>query len=198
MSGGALTTVDAFSEVFGFIAGNFASWAFAPLHCQFTDNEFGPSGEIRHVPYGDGTLRVGPLVMAAARANLDMTLISEAREDSSHDAIQAEVVGALADPVAEPPAGGRPIGSGIVTYPEERRIVADGDGWSGGNSMRPLRLTNIDKPFFPDGYTKGDLIGYYAAVPRPACHTCVTGRSCSPGFPTAPTATGSTKAGTLT
>lgn len=164
MSGGALTTVDAFSGVFGFIADNFASWAFTPLHCQFTDNEFGPSGEIRHVPYGDGTLRVGPLAAAATREGFDLTLISEARDDSSHDAIQAELVAALAAAPPERQEMGRPIGSGTVTFPEDRRVIPDGDGWSGHDPERPLRLTNIDKPFFPDGYTKGDLIGYYAAV----------------------------------
>jgi bifunctional non-homologous end joining protein LigD len=29
---------------------------------------------------------------------------------------------------------------------------------------RELKLSNLDKPLFPDGFTKGDLIDYYAAV----------------------------------
>src|SRR3990170_108192 len=79
MSGGALTTVDNFLGVFGFLRDNFPGWALDPLHCQFTDNEFGHTGEIRHVPYGQGTLRVTPLVEAAVEAGMRLTLISEAR-----------------------------------------------------------------------------------------------------------------------
>jgi DNA ligase D-like protein (predicted polymerase) len=164
MSGGALTTVEAFAGVFAFLRDNFASWALDPLHTQFTDNEFGPSGEIRHVPYGDGTLRVAPLVEASRAAGMDLTIISEAREDSSHDAIQAEIVEALAVAPAEPSAVGRPIGSGKVPLPAEMRVLADGDGWVFEAPDGPLRLSNIDKPFFAAGYTKGDLVGYYAAV----------------------------------
>ena len=27
-----------------------------------------------------------------------------------------------------------------------------------------MSLSNIDKPFFPDGFTKGDLLQYYASI----------------------------------
>jgi bifunctional non-homologous end joining protein LigD len=164
MSGGALTTTAAFAGVFAFLRDNFPSWALDPLHSQFTDNEFGSSGEIRHVPYGDGTLRIAPLVAAATQAGMDLTVISEAREDSSHEAIQSEVIEALAVVSAGPPGTGRPLSSGAVQLPAEVRVVPDGDGWMPAGLGKPLKLSNIDKRFFAAGYTKGDLISYYAAV----------------------------------
>ena len=64
MAQGALTTADAFRAVFAFVRDTFPGWSVDPLHCQFSDNEFGDHGEIRHVPYGEGTLRVAPMVEA--------------------------------------------------------------------------------------------------------------------------------------
>ncbi|MFH1104138.1 MAG: non-homologous end-joining DNA ligase [Actinomycetota bacterium] len=165
ISGGALTSKEAFLGVFAFLRENFPGWSLDPLHCQFTDNEFGAGGEVRHVPYGEGSLRVTPLVDAAVEAGMRLTLISEAREASSHEAIHAELVTALAAarPIAS--AGeGRTLASGTVSIPGDLRIVADGDGWSPLGLDRLLRITNPDKPFFPGGETKGDLIAYYAAV----------------------------------
>jgi bifunctional non-homologous end joining protein LigD len=164
MSGGALTTVEGFAGVFSFLREHFAGWTLDPLHCQFTDNEFGHSGEIRHVPYGQGSLRVGPMVTAAIDAGMSLTLISEAREDSSHDAIQAEMVEESARARARADSSERPLVSGRVPIPEAPRVRADGDAWIPVGMRHPLRLSNIDKPFFADGYTKGDLIAYYAAV----------------------------------
>ena len=165
MSRGALTTREAFLGVFGFLRENFPGWTLDPLHCQFTDNEFGHAGEIRHVPYGEGSLRVAPMVEAAVEAGMRMTLISEAREPSSHEAIQAEMEGALAAARPNPAEDGesRPLTSGAVAFPETVRVI-DGEGWSPVGFDRPVRLSNIDKPFFPDGYTKGDLIAYYASI----------------------------------
>jgi len=165
MSRGALTTREAFLGVFAFLRDNFAGWTLDPLHCQFTDNEFGHAGEIRHVPYGEGSLRVTPMVEAAIEAGVRMTLISEAREATSHQAIQEELEVALraAQPPMPDPNEARLLGSGAVDFPREVRVV-DGDGWSPVGFDRPVRLSNIDKPFFPDGYTKGDLVAYYASI----------------------------------
>ncbi|MCB2224419.1 MAG: non-homologous end-joining DNA ligase [Actinobacteria bacterium] len=166
MSGGGLTTAGAFDSVIGFLREHFPGWAIDPLHCQFTDNLFGPKGEIRHVPYGEGTLRVGPLVEAAVRTGLRMTLISEAHDEGSHDRIHGDVEAALAAarPAADE-AGTRPLGSGAVAFPGGVRLVPDGDAWAPVGAVRPLRLRNPDKVFFPaDGYTKGDLLQYYASV----------------------------------
>jgi bifunctional non-homologous end joining protein LigD len=105
------------------------------------------------------------MVEAARAAGMSLTLISEAHDDASHDAIQAEALEAASDqgdvPVND---DARTVESGLVTLPPTVRVRADGDGWVPTTAVSPLRLTNIDKPFFSDGYTKGDLIGYYAAV----------------------------------
>jgi len=165
MTGGGLTTAAGFRAVIDFLRAEFPGWAIDPLHCQFTDNKFGAKGEVMHVPYGEGSLRVGPPVEAASAAGLRMTLISEAHEQSSHDAIFAEVEDALR--IARPPqpdSETRPLASGAVRFPDEVRGTVEGTGFVPAGFDRPLRLGNIDKPFFPDGYTKGDLLQYYASV----------------------------------
>lgn len=164
-SGGALTTEEAFRSVIDFLREEFPGWAIDPLHAQFTDNEFGPAGEIRHVAYGDGTLRSGPLAAAATEAGLRMIVISEAKDDASHDAILAELRSgeAAARPVASGDA--RPVGSGRAHMPDQLFVEPDGEAFVTIDQHRRVRLSNVDKRFFPDaGYTKGDLIQYYAAV----------------------------------
>jgi bifunctional non-homologous end joining protein LigD len=95
-------------------------------------------------------------------AGIRLTVISEAREMSSHDAIFADLASAAEPP---PPAGEeRPLGSGRVEFPTPLAVVPDGDGWVPTAAERPVRLRNLDKPFFADGYTKGDLLQYYAGV----------------------------------
>ena len=43
---------------------------------------------------------------------------------------------------------------------------------------RVLKLSNLDKPFWPEeGITKGDLLAYYRASRPWSCRTCATGRS---------------------
>lgn len=164
MTRGALTTVDTFAGVFGFLRDRFPGWALDPLHCQFSDNEFGEGGEIRHVPYGQGTLRVGPMVEAAVAAGMRLTVISEARDRASHVAIQEELEMAISFALPSPQETGRPLASGRVAIPGDLRVVPDGDGFAPAGLDRPLRLTNPDKPFFATGETKGDLVAYYHAV----------------------------------
>jgi bifunctional non-homologous end joining protein LigD len=164
-SGGGLTTKEAFASVITFLRSEFPAWAIDPLHTQFTDNQFGPAGEIRHVPYGEGSLRAGPLAEAAIEADLRMIVISEAREASSHEAIHAALVAGELEAVADAPGDGEPISSGLVHFPEQILAVPEGDGVVVTSLDRPIPLTNIDKPLFPeDGFTKGDLITYYTAI----------------------------------
>jgi len=164
-SGGALTSKGAFSSVIAFLRAQFPGWAIDPLHTQFTDNEFGPKGEIRHVRYGAGTLRSGPLAVAATEAGLRMIVISEAREEESHDGILADLRSGEAQARPAPPIEGRPLASGTIVFPEPVRIARDGEAWVTVDVDRPVRLSNPDKVFFPDdGYTKGDLVQYYAAI----------------------------------
>ena len=149
-----------------FLREQFPGWAIDPLHTQFTDNEFGPAGEIRHVPYGDGTLRSGPLAEAAAEAGLRMIVISEAkderepRRDPRRSAERRKP-----RPDRSRSGDARPVGSGRSHFPDQLHVEPDGDAFVTIDQHRRVRLTNVDKGFFPDdGYTKGDLIQYYAAV----------------------------------
>ena len=146
-----------------FLRDNFPGWMIDPLQAQFTDNLFGDKGEIKHIPYGTGSIKIGPLIEAARDAGLRMVIISEAKEQESHDAMLAEIQDTLAAGAAEEPAG-RSLSSGAIAFPEPIRVVADGSHARPIGPFRPLRLSNVDKPFFPDGYTKGDLIQYYASI----------------------------------
>lgn len=163
MTGGGLTSKDAFVSVFSFIQSQFPGWMISPLQTQFSDNEFGASGEIRHIAYGEGTLRVGPLVEAAHEAGVGMVLISEARDLASHDRIWEE---ARLQMEAEPStASGRNVFTVDAPFPAPISAIKEGDGFKPVGLDRQLRLTNLDKVYFPDeGYTKGDLIQYYASV----------------------------------
>jgi len=163
MSNGALTTAEAFRAVLVFLRAEFPGWMIDPLHCQFSDNEFGAGGEIRHIAYGEGTLRVTPLVEAALGEGMRLTLISEARDADSHDAIHREMVQALAEPPFQGGVG-RILGSGKVEFPAAIPVHEENGSDIPAVSTRRVRLGNLDKPFFPDGYTKGDLLQYYASV----------------------------------
>jgi bifunctional non-homologous end joining protein LigD len=102
-------------------------------------------------------------VAAAAEAGFDLTLISEARDDEGHRALAADLGAASAS--ARPPVPKeRALGSGRVAFPSPLRVRPDGEGHLPLGIEPAPRLSNIDKPFFPGGYTKGDLVQYYAAV----------------------------------
>lgn len=161
-TGGALTSQEAFTSVIEFLRGAFPGWMIDPLQSQFTANLVGPHGEVKHLPYGEGTLRVAPLVRAAVDAGLRMVVISEAREAESHEGIHAEIRETVAAHAAIP--AGRPIGSGAIRFPDAVRAIKEGAQWRPLGTARPLRLSNLDKAFFPEGITKGDLIQYYASV----------------------------------
>jgi bifunctional non-homologous end joining protein LigD len=164
-SGGALTSKDAFLSVIQFLRENFPGWAIDPLHTQFTDNLFGPKGEIKHVPYGEGTLRSSYLAEAAVEAGIRMIVISEAKEEESHDAILADLRKGEESVRPVPSSNTRPSGSGLVEFPERVDVETAGDGFRAEGFNRPLRVSNVDKVFWPeDGYTKGDLIQYYASI----------------------------------
>jgi bifunctional non-homologous end joining protein LigD len=164
-SGGALVDATAFRAVIEFLRAEFPAWAIDPLHTQFTDNQFGPAGEIRHVPYGEGTIRAEPLGAAATEAGLRMIVISEAKDEASHDAILAGL--RVGEASARTPAKGdvRPIGSGLVRFPEIVQVEPEDDAFVTTGLDRGVRLSNVDKVFFPgEGLTKGDLIQYYVSI----------------------------------
>lgn len=164
-SAGALTTKEAFRSVIDFLRREFPGWSIDPLHTQFTDNEFGARGEIRHVPYGEGSLRSGPLASAAVEAGIRMIVISEAKDESSHGRILEDLREgeSAARPVES--ATGRRLASGSVDFPDPVTVEPESDGFLTVGLDRRLRLTNPDKTFFPeDGFTKGDLVQYYASI----------------------------------
>ena len=161
ITGGGLDSQESFAAVLGFIKDNFPAPMLNPLHTHFSDVLYGPAGEIRHLPYGEGSLRVAPLIRAVREAGLRITVVSESRDGPSHDAIHREIRQTLAEPLPEPP--GFPIASGLVDFPTVPRARPAARGCE-TPGPRPVRLTNLDKTFFPDGFTKGDLISYYASV----------------------------------
>ena len=161
MTGGGLTSVDAFAAVLGFVQESFEAVKVTPLQCQFSDNLFGPSGEIRHTAYGEGTLRIAPLVEAAAQTGMSLVVISESRDEPSHEAIWAELRQAVQAGTKVP---GVPVSKRLATAPAPVRVEKQADRWKLLGSPRPLTFSNIDKAFFPDGITKGDLIQYYSSV----------------------------------
>lgn len=163
MTNGGLTSKEAFMSVLGFVRDSFPGWMISPLQVQFSDNQFGAAGEIRHVAYGDGTLRVGPLIEAIEAMEMSMVLISEARDMESHGLIWEEVRETLS--ARAKPKQGRALAVADAAFPAPVHVVGEGDRFIPQGVDRPLTLSNIDKIFFPDaGYTKGDLIQYYTSV----------------------------------
>lgn len=162
MTNGGLVSKEAFMSVLSFVGDSFPGWMISPLQVQFSDNQFGDAGEIRHCPYGEGTLRVGPLVEAVEEMGMSMVLISEARDMNSHELIWEEVKATSSTGRARK---GRPVASAKAEFPSPLHVVKDGDRFVPAAVDRPITFSNIDKVFFPDaGYTKGDLIQYYASV----------------------------------
>jgi bifunctional non-homologous end joining protein LigD len=62
----------------------------------------------------------------------------------------------------------RKRGSGpafTVEFPRPLETRRDGEAWWTEVDGRELRLSNLNKVFWPeDGYTKGDVVAYYANV----------------------------------
>ena len=117
-SGGGLTTAAAFVSVITFLREQFPGWAIDPLHTQFTDNAFGPKGEIKHVPLRCRNAAPGPLAEAAVATGLRMIVISEAKEEESHDAILADLSAAAASAQPEPSGEGRRLATAGIDFPD--------------------------------------------------------------------------------
>ncbi|HJQ77876.1 MAG TPA: non-homologous end-joining DNA ligase [Acidimicrobiia bacterium] len=162
MTNGGLTSKAAFVSVLSFLRDSFPGWMIQPLQVQFSDNLFGDAGEIRHVAYGEGTLRVGPLVEAVKEVDMSMVLISEARDMESHRLIWDEVR-SVTESEAQPE--GRPLASTGADWPSPIRVRKEGDRFIPTGLDRPITFSNVDKVFFPgEEITKGDLIQYYSSI----------------------------------
>lgn len=165
LSNGSLNSPEALAALFTYITQQFAYEQLWPLHTHFSDNAYGPGGELRHVRYGEGTLRIGNVVAGASRFDLALTVISEEKWEESHLQILQELrtSGApLAVPV--PP---KTLPQGTVWFPEPLPVEPKADFHIFRHGPREVRITSIDKVYFPeDGLTKGDLISHYYNVAR--------------------------------
>jgi deoxyribonuclease IV len=73
-----------------------------PFHIHFSDIAFANRNETRHLPYGEGTLRVEPLLEALAQFKRPATVISESPDEESSQAIRRALIGTVAyTPAAE-------------------------------------------------------------------------------------------------
>jgi endonuclease IV len=64
-----------------------------PFHIHFSDIAFANRNETKHLPYGEGTLRVDPLRDALAAFDRPATVISESPDETSSQAIRAVLLG---------------------------------------------------------------------------------------------------------
>jgi deoxyribonuclease IV len=90
-SDGAFSSTEMFAEVLEIADGIIEPGA--PFHIHFSDIAFANRNETKHLPYGEGTLRAEPLGEALARFDRDATVISEAPDPESTDAIYAALAG---------------------------------------------------------------------------------------------------------
>src|SRR5437763_9595262 len=86
-SDGAYTGVDAFAAALE--ATDEILQPGEPFHIHFSDIAYANRNETKHLPYGEGTLRAEPLGEALARFDRPATVISEAPDPESTDAIYA-------------------------------------------------------------------------------------------------------------
>jgi len=84
---GAFTDADAFAGILR-VADTVIDPA-APFHIHFSDIAYANQNETRHLPYGQGTLRAGPLAEALAGFERPAVVISESPDGESHRAIGA-------------------------------------------------------------------------------------------------------------
>jgi deoxyribonuclease IV len=66
-----------------------------PFHIHFSDIAFANRNETKHLPYGEGTLRVGPLGEALREFDRPATVITESPDVASDEAIKEELYAAV-------------------------------------------------------------------------------------------------------
>jgi deoxyribonuclease-4 len=86
-SDGAFTSVEPFADALEQVDSVLEPGA--PFHIHFSDIQFANRNETKHLPYGDGTLRAEPLRDALARFDRAATVISEAPDPASTEAIRS-------------------------------------------------------------------------------------------------------------
>jgi deoxyribonuclease-4 len=66
-----------------------------PFHIHFSDIAYANRNETKHLPYGEGTLRVEPLGQALRDFDRPATVITESPDEESNQAIRAELYAAV-------------------------------------------------------------------------------------------------------
>jgi deoxyribonuclease-4 len=90
---GAFTDTAAFA---GILAGADAVLPpDAPFHIHFSDIAYANRNETKHLPYGEGTLRIAPLGEALRDFDRPATVITESPDEESHQAIREELYAAV-------------------------------------------------------------------------------------------------------
>jgi deoxyribonuclease-4 len=89
-SDGAFTSEEPFAEALA--AADAVLEPGAPFHIHFSDVAFANRNETKHLAYGEGTLRAEPLRDALARFDRPATVIGEAPDEASNQAIRAVLV----------------------------------------------------------------------------------------------------------
>src|ERR687885_1112062 len=89
-SDGAFTSVEPFADALAKADAVLSNGA--PFHIHFSDIQFANRNETKHLAYGEGTLRVEPLGLALREFDRPATVISEAPDDASSQAIRAALL----------------------------------------------------------------------------------------------------------
>src|SRR5207253_40600 len=92
-SDGAFTSVEPFAEALEAVDDVLPPGA--PFHIHFSDIAFANRNETKHLPYGEGTLRVEPLGKALRDFERPATVITESPDESSNQAIREELYAAV-------------------------------------------------------------------------------------------------------
>ena len=90
-SDGAYTDVDSFASALE--AADEVIEPGAPFHIHFSDIAYANRNETKHLPYGEGTLRVEPLRDALERFDRPATVISESPDEASTQTIGTVLLG---------------------------------------------------------------------------------------------------------
>ena len=93
MTDGAFTDTPAFAEVLE--GADAVIQPGAPFHIHFSDIAYANRNETKHLPYGEGTLRVEPLGSALKEFDRPATVITESPDEASNQAICEELYAAV-------------------------------------------------------------------------------------------------------
>jgi deoxyribonuclease IV len=90
---GAFTETSLFAEVLE--GADAVMEPGVPFHIHFSDIAYANRNETKHLPYGEGTLRIKPLGLALREFDRPATVITESPDEESNQAIRAELYAAV-------------------------------------------------------------------------------------------------------